>query len=206
LRVNSAEHSQPRGFSSRKPPHPVIDVTPVTNVHTIVALALRLTALNFLVLVLVKIATPLLISIASQGQSAEQAPIRIAWGMVGALSLGGILLWFLALPAARLVARGVPGDISFGNLTLEDFYSLGFTALGVVYIVRHSAGALNWMTYFLRWLVHHEYTPWNEPGRGYQIMSVFIPFIVGILLVVMRKKLGRIMAGSSPHVAVSFGK
>ena len=204
--MNLADQSQPRGFSSRRPPQPVIDITPVTNVHAIVALALRLTALNFLVLVLVKISTPLLISIASHGQSDDQAPIRIAWAMVAALSLGGILLWFLALPAARLVARGVPGDISFGNLTLEDCYSLGFTGLGVVYIVRHFASALNWMTYFLRWLFHHEYTPWNEPGRGYQIMSVFIPFIVGILLVLMRKKLARIMAGSSPHVTVSFGK
>jgi hypothetical protein len=125
---------------------------------------------------------------------------------VGALFLGGVLLWLLALPVARLVARGVPGDISFDNLTLADCYSLAFAALGAVYIVKNLPGAWNWTMYFLSRLFHHQYTPWEDPGRGYQVMNIFIPFLAGILLVVTRKKLARVMAGSSTHEPVSLRK
>jgi hypothetical protein len=192
------------GYSSRKPSQPVIDVTPLTNIHTIVALALRLTAVNFLVRMLVEISTPLLISAGIYQRPVDQAPMTIAWALVGALFLGGLLLWTLAVPLARLVARGVPGDISFDNLTLADCYSLSFAGMGVVYIVSHSAGAWNWTMYFLRWLFHRQYAPWSNPGRGYEIMGIFIPFTAGILLVLMRKKLAHMLAGSSAHGPVSF--
>jgi hypothetical protein len=67
----------------------------------------------------------------------------------------------------------------------------------VVYIVSRLAGVWNWTLYFLRWAFHRQYVPWNDPGRGHQIMSIFIPFIAGILLVWMRKKLARYLAGGS---------
>ena len=204
--MKSVETSPYERFSSRKSSQQVIDVTPLTNVHTLLALALRVTAVNFLVRILVEISTPLLISAGIYQRPADDAPVSIAWALVGALFLGGILLWLLALPIARLVARGVPGDISFDNLTLADCYSFAFAGLGLVYIVSRSAGVWNWTMYFLRWLFHHQYVPWDDPGRGYQITNTFIPFIAGILLVVTRKKLARIMAGSSTHVPVSFGK
>jgi hypothetical protein len=145
-----------------------------------------------------------LISAGIYQRSADQAPTMIAWTLVGALFLGGVLLWSLAVPVARLVARGVPGDISFDNLTLADCYSLSFAVMGMVYIVSHFAGAWNWTMYFLRWLFHRQYTPWSDPGRGYEIMGIFIPFIAGILLILMRKKLARMLAGSSTHAPVSF--
>jgi len=202
--VKLVEHSQFQGSSSPKPSQPVIDVTPSTNIHTLLALGLRLTAVNFLVRMLVEISTPLLISAGIYQRPTDQAPMMIAWALVGALFLGGVLLWSLAVPVARLVARGVPGDISFDNLTLADCYSLSFVGLGMVYIVGHSAGAWNWTMYFLRWLFHRQYTPWSDPGRGYEIMGIFIPFTAGILLVLMRKKLAHMLAGSSTHAPVSF--
>jgi len=204
--VKSVAPQRAERFSPRQPSSPVIDVTPLTNVHTIAALALRLIAVNFLVRILVEVSTPLLISAGIYQRPADEAPLTIAWALVGALFFGALLLWLLALPVARLVARGVPGDISFDNLTLADCYSLGFTGLGVVYIVGHLAGAWNWTMYFFRWLFHGQYIPWADPGRGYQIMSIFIPLIAGILLVATRKKLARIMAGSSTHVPVSLRK
>jgi hypothetical protein len=202
--VKLVDPPQEEKFSSRKPAPHIIDVTPLTNVQTITALALRVAAVNFLVRILAEISTPLLISAHIYVRPADEAPVPIAWALVGALFLGGILLWLLALPVANLVSRGIPGDISFDNLTLADCYSFAFAGLGLIYIVSRLAGAWSWTMYFLRWLFHREYTPWYDPGRGHQIMSIFVPFIAGILLVMTRKKLASIMAGSSTHAPMSF--
>jgi hypothetical protein len=184
---------------------PVIDVTPTMNIHTIVAVVLRLMALNFFLRIVVEISTPLLVFAGIYQRPADEAPMTIGWGLVGGLLLGGVLLWLLALPLARLVARGVPGDLSLDNLTLADCYSLAFTGVGLVYIVSHLAGAWNWTMYFLRWMFHRQFIPWADPNRGAQIMSIFIPFIAGIVMVLMRNKWARALAGTSTHsAAVSF--
>ncbi|HEY2081366.1 MAG TPA: hypothetical protein VGI88_01170 [Verrucomicrobiae bacterium] len=189
----------------RAPEQPVIDVTPTMNIHTIVAVVLRLMALNFFLRIVVEISTPLLVFAGIYQRPADDAPITIGWGLVGGLLLGGILLWLLALPAARLVARGVPGDLSLDNLTLADCYSLAFTGVGLVYIVSHLAGVWNWTMYFLRWIFHRQYIPWSDPNRGSQIMSIFIPFIAGIVMVLLRNKWARTLAGTNTHsAAMSF--
>jgi hypothetical protein len=180
---------------------------PTMNIHTIVAVVLRLMALNFFLRIVVEISTPLLVFAGIYQRPADDAPMMIGWGLAGVLLFGGILLWVLALPAARLVARGVPGDLALDNLTLADCYSIAFTGVGLVYIVSHLAGAWNWTMYFLRWIFHRQYIPWGDPNRGYQILGVFIPFIAGIVMVLMRNKWARALAGTSTHAAtVSFNR
>jgi len=202
--VNQELSPQSKAPLQRPPEQPVIDVTPTMNIHTIVAVVLRLVAFNFFLRIVVEISTPLLVFAGIYQRPADDNSMAIGWGLVGALLFGGILLWVLALPAARLVARGIPGDLSFDNLTLADCYSLAFTGVGLVYIVAHLAGAWNWSMYFLRWVFHRQHIPWSDPNRGYQIMSIFIPFVAGIVMVLMRNKWARALAGTSTHAPASF--
>jgi hypothetical protein len=178
-----------------KPSAPTIDITPAKNIETLVAIALRLTAFNFLVRVVVELTTPLLIFAGVYRRSADDSSMTIGWMFVGSLMLGALLLWFLALPIARLIAHGVPGDLSFDNLTLADCYSIAFVGIGLVYIVSHAAGVWSWTTFFLHSLIHGPRYPFGDPARGYEVANIFIPFIIGILLVLKRRKWSRVFAG-----------
>jgi hypothetical protein len=174
---------------------PVIDVPTVTNVHTLIAIALRLTAFNFLVRVVVELTTPLLIFAGVYQRPADDASMTVGWALVASLTLGALLLWFLALPTARLVARSAPGDLSFDNLTLADCYSIAFVGIGLVYIISHAAGVWNWTTFFLHSLIHGPRSPFADRSRGYEVANIFIPFIIGILLIVKRRKWSVALAG-----------
>jgi len=165
------------------------------NVHTLIVIALRLTALNFLVRVVVELTTPLLIFAGIYQRPADDSSMVIGWALVASLVFGAILLWVLALPVARLIARGVPGDLTFDNLTLADCYSIAFVGIGLVYIISHAAGVWNWTTFFLHSLIHGPRYPLGDRSRGYEVANIFIPFIIGILLVFKRRKWSRAFAG-----------
>ena len=158
------------------------------NVHTLIVIALRLTALNFLVRVIVELTTPLLTFAGIYQRPADDSSMVIGWALVASLLLGAILLWVIALPIARLVARGVPGDLSFDNLSLADCYSIAFVGIGLVYIVGHAAGVWNWTIFFLHSIIHGPRSPFGDRSRGYEVANIFIPFIIGIILVVKRRK------------------
>jgi hypothetical protein len=181
---------------------PIIDVVPALNIYSLVAIALRLTALNFLLRIVVEISTPVLAAAGFYHQSPDDAPPAIAWALVGGLMLGSILLWTLALPLARLVAKGLPFELSLGNLSLADCYSIAFTVLGLVYIVSHLAPVWNWTWFTLQSLIHGPRYPWNDRTRGYQIVTAFLPFIAGIVMVLKRRKWALKLAGSNTHNAV----
>jgi hypothetical protein len=178
---------------------PIIDVVPTLNIYSLVAIVLRLTALNFFLRIVVEISTPIMASAGFYHQSPDDAPPVIAWALVGGLLLGAILLWTLALPIARLVAKGLPFELSLGNLSLADCYSIGFTVLGLIYIVSHLAPVWNWLWFMLQSLIHGPRYPWSDRTRGYQIMTAFLPFIAGIILVLKRRKWALKLAGSATH-------
>ena len=181
---------------------PIIDVVPEMNIQSVVAVVLRLVALNFLLQMVTEISTPVLTAAGFYHQSTDDAPMVIGWMFVGSLMLGAILLWTLALPVARIVAKGVPYEFSLGEMSLADCYSLAFVVLGVIYIVSHLTGVWNWTWFALQSLIHGPRFPWNDRAQGYQISRVFIPFIVGIVLVLKRRKWALKLAGSNTHSAV----
>ncbi|HXS67217.1 MAG TPA: hypothetical protein VN761_00140 [Candidatus Polarisedimenticolia bacterium] len=187
--------SQQGARPQAKSPAPAIDITPAKNVHTLIVIALRLIAFNFLVRVVVELTTPLLTFAGIYQRPANDSSMAIGWMLVGSLILGALLLWFLALPIARLIAHGVPGDLTFDNLTLADCYSIAFVGIGLVYIISHAAGVWNWTTFFLHSLIHGPRYPFGDRSRGYEVANIFIPFIVGILLVFKRRKWSRAFAG-----------
>jgi hypothetical protein len=106
------------------------------------------------------------------------------------------------LPVARLVAKGLPFELSLGNLSLADCYSIAFTVLGVVYIVSHLAPVWNWLWFALQSLIHGPRFPWNDRTQGYKIATAFLPFIAGIVMLIKRRKWALRLAGPSTHDAV----
>ena len=181
---------------------PVIDVVPALNIQSLVVVALRLTALNFFLRIFVEISTPLLTAAGVYRHSPDDEPLMIGWGLVGCLLLGAILLWALALPVAKLVAKGVPLELSLGDLSLADCYAIAFMGVGLVYIVSHLAPVWNWTAFMVQSLIHGPRYPWSDRTRGYQVATAFLPFIAGIVMVIRGRKWALKLAGSNTHNAV----
>src|SRR3954466_14566201 len=59
-----------------------------------------------------------------------------------------IALWFLALPVARFVSRGVDTTVNVGGLSRSDLYSFAFVFLGLFFVLSSSADVINWIHYF----------------------------------------------------------
>ena len=154
------------------------------NLQSLVVVVLRLMALDFLLRVAVQLTPQLLLLF----RVYERSPLDdsrsftvLPWLLFIGLVVAAVLLWFLALPIARFVTRGVSHDLSFGAMSLVDCYSIAFMAVGLFYIASHLPLVLNWAHYFLKAAA---------PGRGnsepefsgYDVSQAFIPFIVGVVL------------------------
>jgi hypothetical protein len=204
-KVNQSHQKTSERHFEAKVSAPVIDVVPALNTQTLIVVVLRLTALNFFLRIFVEISTPLLTAAGVYRHSPDDAPLMIGWGLVGCLLLGAILLWALALPVAKLVAKGVPLELSLGDLTLADCYAIAFIGLGTVYIVSHLAPVWNWTAFMVQSLIHGPRYPWSDRTRGYQIATAFLPFIAGIVMVIRGRKWALKLAGAHTHnTVISF--
>src|SRR5688572_17180016 len=107
------------------------------NLQSLVVIVLRLLALDFLLRVAVQL-TPQLLQYLRVYESSQLDGSRsfmvLPWLMLVGLIVAAVLLWFLALPIARFVTRGVSQDLSFGTMSLADCYSIAFMAVGLFYI------------------------------------------------------------------------
>ena len=200
--MTQPHHKGPESRFQPKPPLPVIDIIPAVNIQSLVVIVLRLTALNFLLRVVLEISTPLLAATGMFPRPADDAPMAIGWVLAGGLVLGAIFLWALAAPFARLIAQGVPHELSLDNLSLADCYSIAFLGVGTVYMVGHLPGVWNWSLFFARSIFHRLNYPLNDPARSYDIANAFIPFIVGMILVWKRRNWAVALAGTGTHRTV----
>src|SRR5690348_7303712 len=149
------------------------------NMQSVIVVGLRLTAINFLLRIIIALATPLLIFAGVYRRTGDDGSATVGWMLVGALFVGAVLLWVLALPVARLVARGLPEEIALGDLSLTDCYALGFMLVGLFYVLSHLAGVWNWTGFVFQSFVHGPRYPWSDSTRRYEIANAFVPFIAG---------------------------
>jgi len=110
--------------------------------------------------------------------------IVLPWLVLAGLTIAAVLLWFLAMPIARFVTRGVSRDLSFGQMSLVDCYSIAFIAVGLFYIASYLPQVLNWGHYLFKAATSHAGDSWKEGVEWYQVSQAFIPFIVGVVLFV----------------------
>ncbi len=156
------------------------------NLQSLVVIALRLLALDFLLRVAVQLTPQILQFLRLYEQSpldGSRSDMVLPWLMLAGLIVAAVLLWFLALPIARFVTRGVSQDLSLGAMSLVDCYSIAFMAVGLFYISSHLPQVLNWAHYFLK-TAASGHRDGERAFSGYDVSQAFIPFIVGVVLFV----------------------
>jgi len=155
------------------------------NLQSLVVVVLRLMALDFLLRVAVQLTPQLLLYLGLYQRSPiDSGPSVLPWLALAALIASAVLLWFLALPIARFVTRGVSHDLSFGAMSLVDCYSIAFMAVGLFYISSGLPSVLNWTHYLFKMAATSAGSSWKEDVKWYDVSQAFIPFIVGIVLFV----------------------
>jgi hypothetical protein len=157
------------------------------NLQSLVVVVLRLMALDFLLKVAVQLTPPILQFLRIYERSPlddSRSFMVLPWLMLVGLIVAAVLLWFLALPIARFVTRGVSHDLSFGAMSLVDCYSIAFMAVGLFYVSSHLPQVLNWGHYLFKAAASKPGDSWKEGVEWYQVSQAFIPFIVGVVLFV----------------------
>jgi len=157
------------------------------NLQSLIVVFLRLMALNFLLQVAVQLSSQLLrfTEVPRQDGGSSMASYVLAPVlMVIGCMVGAILIWIFAPSIARLVTRGVSCDLSLGSLSLVDCYSVAFIGLGLFYIAGYFPHVLNWVHYLFKLAASRPGDTWKQEVPWYDVSSVFITFIVGIVLFV----------------------
>jgi hypothetical protein len=155
------------------------------NLQSLVVVVLRLMALDFLLRVAVQLTPVMLLHFGMHRRSpVDSAPSVLPWLVLAAIFACAILLWFLALPVARIITRGVSHDLSFGAMSLVDCYSIAFMSVGLFYISSNLPQVLNWAHYLFKMAASNSGGWWKEEVRWYDVSQAFIPFIVGVVLFV----------------------
>jgi hypothetical protein len=155
------------------------------NLQSLVVVVLRLMALDFLLRVAVQLTPQMLLYFGMYQRSPlDSAPSVLPWLVLAALVASAVILWFLALPIARFVTRGVSHDLSFGAMSLIDCYSIAFMAVGLLYFSSNLPQVLNWMHYLLKMAASSSGDSWKEQVRWYDISQTVMTFIVGVVLFV----------------------
>lgn len=169
------------------------------NLQSIVVVLLRLMALNLVLQAVVSLTPHLLnyMSARSDISFAEaQLLVALPWLIILGLLLSAVLLWVIALPVARLVTRNVAQEISLGALTLADCYSTAFLLIGLYHIVDNFSAVLSWSHFVFVTAAPGSGTAWREDVNFYEVFGSFVPFVVGVVLVVKgRRWAGRLAGG-----------
>jgi len=157
------------------------------NLQSLVVVVLRLMALDFLVQVGVQL-TPQILNLVRLSESSSitgsHSYMVLPLLVLAVMITAAIFLWFLALPIARFVTRGVSQDLSFGAMSLADCYSIAFMAVGLFYISSHLPQVLNWTHYLFKVAASSSGDRWKEGVQWYDVSGAFIPFIIGVVLFV----------------------
>lgn len=160
---------------------------PMLNVEGLVGVILRLVAINFLMRVIVEFTPRILHFLMLTTRPVPLEPNSVAaipWVVLAAMVGLAALIWFLSVPIARFVTKGVPKQLALGGMTVVDCYSIVFIGVGLFYIVSHLPYALTWIHYLFKLAVSHFGDAWKEQVRWYEIANAFIPFIFGVALFV----------------------
>lgn len=162
------------------------------NLQSLVVVALRLIALNFLLeIIVMSIATVLL---QLNAPSLSNSSLGYLLFYPGGMFVLPFLLWFLSQSIARLVTRRLPQDISFGAMPLADCYSIAFIGVGLYYIAGYLARVLKLTFHLFKGAAACSGTWWVREVDGAAIAQAFIPFIAGILLFIYGRKWALILA------------
>lgn len=169
------------------------------NLQSLVVVALRLMALNFLfqsviqflmIIQMHKHLPPGYVSVASE------------FTVVGGMFLCTIILWRFAWPIAKLATRRIPQDISFGAVSLADCYSIAFMGIGLFYSISPLGRILHRTCYLVRNAAFSYKFSWVDELSNFSFVQDIVPFIAGIVLFLYGRKLALALARKHTAAAV----
>lgn len=161
------------------------------NLQSIVVVLLRLMALNLVLQSVIQLTPTLLNYLPALSLSTPDDPrvfVWLPWIIVFGLLIAAVLLWTFALPVARLVTRPVSLDVSLGSLSLADCYAIAFVGFGLYQMVINLAGVLNWSHFMYVTAAATPGPSWKEQVNFYDVFTLFVPFIVGLILFVKGRR------------------
>lgn len=161
------------------------------NLQSLVAVVLRLIALDFFLRSGISVIPHFINMMITSGRPASETAVLTRMLPVFAivvLFVIAVLLWVFAPSIGRLVVRGIPPNLSLGETSLADCYSVAFIGVGLLYVAGNFANVLTWAHYLLKMAASETGNSWKEQFNGYDAAQVFIQFIVGLVLVVNGRK------------------
>ena len=169
------------------------------NLQSLVVVVLRLITLKFLLETIIMSVPVTLQLLRLQEPTPFDLPL-VVWLIFGILLAWSILLWIFALPVARLITRRLPQDISFGAMTLADWYSIAFIGVGVYYIAGYLTRVLTLTCHLFKGAAASSGYWWLREVNGTAIAQAYIPFIAGILLFAFGRKWAVMLARKHAQV------
>ena len=157
------------------------------NLQSLVVVALRLVALDFLLQVAIQLA-PQLVRLGGAYSRLSATDASLPWVLLMGFIVGAVVIWRYAVPIARLVTAGLENHVSLGMLSLIDCYSIAFLGVGLSYMARHLSQVLNWAHYLFKAAASQPGDTWKEGLNGYDLSQAFIPFLLGLLLFLNGRK------------------
>ena len=161
------------------------------NLQGIVAVLLRLMALNIVLQTLAEIPSHIS-TVADAFKASDLAALNtsalLALAVINVLFVCTILLWAYAVPLSRFITARVATDVSVPSLSLADLYSVGFVGLGAFFAASYLPHATNWVLFLCQAAVADDDETWREDFTEYDLTEVFIPFVAGVLLIVKGRR------------------
>jgi len=156
------------------------------NLHSIVAVMLRLMALDLLLHSTLELGPKifqLLHLYRTSSPGGTSLEMVFPWLLLLGLAAAAILLWVFAPQIARFVTRGIPEQVSLGGLTLADCYSIAFIGFGLYYMGSSLPQVLTWFHYLFKTAASTSGDSWLEQ-LTYEVVGVFLRFGLGLVLFV----------------------
>ena len=149
------------------------------NIQSLVAVALRLSALNFLLWTVLE-SLPVLVRLVQVTGSPQNLDFGV-WLTVGLLLSATLGMWVFAIPLSRLVAKGLPRDTGTGLFSLADGYSVAFIGFEVYFGILHAPHALAWGIHLLKSAASGG-DSWKEGINMNDLLHAMVPFVAGLTL------------------------
>lgn len=161
------------------------------NLKSLVVVALRLMALNFLFQSVIQF---LMIMQMYKHLPTDYLSLSTEFTVVGGMFICTVILWCFALPIAKLATHRLPRYLSLGTVSLVDCYSIAFIGMGLFYSIGHLAAVLHRAcSLFKKAAFCYKYS-WIEELSSFYIAQEFIPFIIGFFLFLYSRKWAELLA------------
>jgi len=118
--------------------------------------------------------------------------------IIGGFIASSGLVWAFAPTLARLITRGTGEGLVLPG-SLRDWYSIGFVVIGLYHVSERFGGVITWFHFFLKRTSGGHLGDVPEQIDWYGVTGAFIPFAIGIVLLLNARRWGCALAKKHEH-------